>query len=239
MDCQHGCLVCGRELIYTDVPQRRTCLFCGQTFISNVACPAGHYVCDRCHAADGVALALAVCREAPDRDPLAILQRMMDTPGVHMHGPEHHVMVGAALLCAYHNCGGRLELATALPEMARRGQQIPGGACGNWGCCGAAVSSGIFISIATGATPLKKSEWGLANLMTAASLQAIGEIGGPRCCKRDSFTAVKTAVAFTDAHLGIRMELPPRIVCHYSSENQQCLGASCPYNPGHHADAQK
>lgn len=148
-------------------------------------------------------------------------------------------MVGAALLCAYHNCGGHVDLAAALPEMARRGQQIPGGACGSWGCCGAAVSSGIFISIATGATPLKEKEWGLANLMTAASLQAIGEIGGPRCCKRDSFTAVKTAVAFTAAHLGIQMELPPQIVCHHSAENQQCLGARCPYNPHHRADALK
>jgi hypothetical protein len=28
---------------------------------------------------------------------------LMAMPFCHMHGPEHHVMVGAALLTAYHN----------------------------------------------------------------------------------------------------------------------------------------
>ena len=32
--------------------------------------------------------------------------------------------------------------------------------------------------------------------MTAKSLEAIGEIGGPRCCKRDSFLSILNAVDF-------------------------------------------
>ena len=39
-------------------------------------------------------------------------------------------MVGAALLTAYHNAGGKVELWKALPEMYHRGKEVPGGACG-------------------------------------------------------------------------------------------------------------
>ncbi|MBQ5390561.1 MAG: alanine:cation symporter family protein, partial [Clostridia bacterium] len=55
--------------------------------------------------------------------------------------------VGAALLAAYKNSGGEVDLENALMEMYNRGKQVPGGICGLWGSCGAAVSSGIFISI--------------------------------------------------------------------------------------------
>ena len=44
--------------------------------------------------------------------------------------------------------------------------------------------------------------------MTARALEAIGEIGGPRCCKRDTFTAVGEAVRMTAEELGVEMELP-------------------------------
>lgn len=62
---------------------------------------------------------------------------MMSLPTCHMHGPEHHIMVGASLITAYHNAGGELEMDWALSEIVRRGKQVPGGACGNWGACGA------------------------------------------------------------------------------------------------------
>lgn len=32
--------------------------------------------------------------------------------------------------------------------------------------------------------------------MTAGALRAIGEIGGPRCCKRDSYLSVLAAVPY-------------------------------------------
>ena len=92
------------------------------------------------------------------------------------------------------------------------------------------MSAGMFISIVTGSTPLKNDEWRLSNLMTAAALEKIGKIGGPRCCKRDSFLAVQTAVAFAQEHLGIQMELPSRIVCGFSPLNAQCIGGRCPFH---------
>ena len=71
------------------------------------------------------------------------------------------MLVGSALLAAYKNAGGELDLDAALEEMRNRGAQVPGGICGLWGTCGAAVSTGIFVSLITGASPLSGKEWGL------------------------------------------------------------------------------
>jgi len=160
---------------------------------------------------------------------MEIAVAMMKDPFVHMHGPEHHVLVGAALLAAYHNAGGRVDLDAALKELAHRGTQVPGGACGFWGCCGAAVSSGIFVSLVTGSTPMAKEAFALANRMTSAALAAIGNIGGPRCCKRDAFLSIEAALAFAKTNLGISMSFGEPYSCEFHSRNKQCIGLSCPY----------
>ena len=77
-----------------------------------------------------------------------------------------------------------------IPQSLNRGKAVPGGVCGFWGACGVGISAGVFISIISGATPLKNEPWGLANKMTSKALDAIGSIGGPRCCKRDSYMAI-------------------------------------------------
>lgn len=66
------------------------------------------------------------------QNPIEIIRTMMNASFCHMHGPEHHVMVGAALLTAYKNAGGNIELKDALIEMMHRGKAVPGGACGFW-----------------------------------------------------------------------------------------------------------
>jgi hypothetical protein len=79
----------------------------------------------------------------------------MRAPSVNMHGPEHHVIVGAALITAYRNAGGAAEpLEKLLGTVEKRGNKVPGGTCGFWGACGAALGAGIFLSAATGSTPL-------------------------------------------------------------------------------------
>lgn len=227
------CLLCGGELTYFEQPQKLECAVCHQIFEDRAACVNGHYICDECHSNEGISLIVETCRHTDSRNPIELMQRLMTQPSIHMHGPEHHVLVGAALLAACRNSGGGLELDAALEEMRSRGAQVPGGVCGFWGCCGAAVSAGIYVSILTGSTPLKAEEWKLSNLMTARALQAIAELGGPRCCKRDSFTAVREAVLFTREQFGIFMELPESIRCGFFPLNAQCLGPRCPYNPAY------
>lgn len=106
-----ACLVCGEPLVYFEEARELECALCHQKFMAYASCAAGHYVCDECHARKGIEVIMAGCRESGSRDPIAILQTLMNDPFIYMHGPEHHVLVGAALLTAYANSGGQVELA--------------------------------------------------------------------------------------------------------------------------------
>ena len=224
------CLICKAPLEYLVRDEDMECAICHKKESSKTRCVNGHYVCNDCHT-QGMDTIFGLCLAETSADPAAILRRMMDLSFCHMHGPEHHVMVGAALLTAYKNAGGELDLDAALEEMRNRGTQVPGGICGLWGTCGAAVSTGIFISLITGASPLSGKEWGLCNEMTSRSLGAIAKTGGPRCCKRDSYTAILQAVDFVGEKFGIWMERPKKTVCGLYDRNEQCLKEKCPYNP--------
>lgn len=225
-----ACLVCGKPLKFYETARPMKCVYCGKVFESNAACEDNHYVCDTCHSKKGVESILNYCINSSSKNPLEMLIEMMRDPYIYMHGNEHHIMVGAALITAYKNAGGDVDIKEALEEMKKRGSKYPGGSCGFWGCCGAAVSTGMFYSIVTRTAPLSGRSWGDGNLMTSKALQAIGEIGGPRCCKRNSITAILAAVEFVKENLGISMELPKDYYCEHSSRNKQCLGKACPYS---------
>lgn len=222
------CLICGAPLEYLTQDEAMECAICHRKEPSKTRCVQGHYVCSDCHT-QGMDSIFGLCLSETSADPVAIIRRMMELPFCHLHGPEHHVMVGAALLTAYRNAGGRLDLGQALREMYRRGKEVPGGACGFWGACGAGISAGQFLAIATESTPLAREPWGLSNQMTARALDSIGRVGGPRCCKRDSWLAVLAAVDFVREHLGVTMvrSVP---VCPYSGRNSQCIGSRCPFS---------
>lgn len=228
---QEACLICGKPLVYFEEGRKMTCSRCKKEALGYAQCQAGHFICDDCHMQLGIASILSACKESKEQDPIALFEEIAQDPNIHMHGPEHHVLAGAALLTAYSNCGGTLHLDSALEEMARRGQAIPGGACGFYGCCGAAVSAGAYLSIALHATPLSTDAWGLCNQLTAQCLQAIGEAGGPRCCKRDCYLAIQQAAKFTDLHLGVSMPLPQRVLCKHNMRNRECIGKRCPFHP--------
>lgn len=176
---------------------------------------------------------VALCLKETSRNPIEILERLMSQPECPMHGPTHHVLVGAALLTAYNNClsdSAKLNLEEALAEMRERGEQVPGGACGYMGACGASISTGIFLSIVTRNTPFSTDTWRLCNLMTARALEQVALNGGPRCCKRDSYLSVLTAIDFVKENLGVEME-KPEITCSRSQINEQCIGKKCPFAP--------
>ena len=222
------CLICKAPLVYVKNGSEMECAICRRKERSKTRCIHGHYVCDRCHM-EGLDTILGLCLESDSKDPAAIIRRMMALPFCHMHGPEHHVMVGAALLTAYKNAGGQIELESALVEMMNRGKRVPGGACGFWGACGAGISSGMFMSIISASTPLSVEPFALSQQMTARSLAAIGEIGGPRCCKRDSYLSILAAIDFVREHCGVEME-KPEIVCSHAPQNNQCIGKRCPFS---------
>ncbi len=221
------CLICGAPLVYSEKDEWMECAVCHKKESSKTSCEKGHYVCNECHTS-GIDAWMGACLAERSKNPVEIVRKLMDLPSCHMHGPEHHVMVGAALLTAYKNAGGEVDLEKGLAEMQSRGKEVPGGACGFWGACGAGISAGMFVSIATGATPLKNKEWGLSNQMTSDALGAIAALGGPRCCKRNAYTAIIKAVEFSKTHLGVEMELG-RIKCVHAAQNNQCIKERCPF----------
>ena len=226
------CLICKAPLEYLETDILMECEICHNKENSKTRCVKGHYVCNDCHT-QGLDTIIGVCMEDPSRNPVEIIEKMMAMPFCHMHGPEHHVMVGAALLTAYKNAGGNIDLHKALIEIMNRGKNVPGGACGFWGACGAGISSGMFISIISKSTPLEQEPFALSHKMTAKSLSAIGEIGGPRCCKRDSFLSILAAIDFVKENFGVEMERS-EIICSHSGQNNQCIGKRCPFSKVNH-----
>ena len=226
------CLICKEPLVYLETDEAMECAICHKKESSKTRCAKGHYVCNECHTA-GMDVIIGLCLEESSKNPIEIIEKMMGQPFCHMHGPEHHVMVGSALLTAYRNAGGDIELEKALSEMMNRGKKVPGGTCGFWGACGAGISAGMFVSIISKSTPLTEEPFGLSNLMTSKALEQIGTVGGPRCCKRDSYLSILAAVEFVKEHFGIAMK-KREIVCGHSGQNNQCIGKRCPFAKCNH-----
>ena len=224
------CGVCARPLVYATESVTRTCSLCGREETAVICCPAGHYVCDPCHSRTALDILKQVVGATASTDPAAILEQVMNHPAVPMHGPEHHVMVPAAIVAAVRNGGYSLSQG-AEDETLERASKVPGGWCGLYGDCGAAVGAGIAVSIITGATPLTGKPRTLALAATSLALSRMLD-EQPRCCKKASRVAVQSTVGFLREHLGIDLPETERINCTYSLRNQECAREQCPYYEG-------
>lgn len=164
---------------------------------------------------------------------LEIARALLDLEGLPMHCPYHHYLTAAALLTsAALNSGSTQEELLVLLKTAReRAASIPGGSCGQFGCCGAAVSTGIFASVWQGITPLSKAGWSAANEMTARALASISTAAGPRCCKRVTYLALRAAIPAAQELLGVDVGGFSTPACRHFSQNRQCLGGDCPFFP--------
>lgn len=229
---RNDCMICGQELMYFEEYKEVECVYCHKTFSSNVTCLDGHYVCDLCHSMDSIDLIENYCRETHKTNPIEMAIELMKNPSINMHGPEHHFIVPAVLLASYYNVLDKKDMKTRKLAIAKiRAKDIKGGFCGFYGNCGAAVGTGIYMSIILEATPLTKESWGLANLMTGTSLISLAKIGGPRCCKRNAFASIREAARFTDEHFKVKLydyeKFAP--ICNFRSRNRECLKSECPY----------
>ena len=120
---QEECLICKAPLEYLERGELMECAICHSKEQSKTRCVNGHYVCNDCHT-KGLDVIINTCLASNSKNPIEILEAMMALPFCHMHGPEHHVMVGAALLTAYKNSGGNIDLPEALAEMMDRGREV-------------------------------------------------------------------------------------------------------------------
>jgi hypothetical protein len=227
-DHKAGCLVCGEDLHYLKTPEKLECSFCQKEFESEVKCKSGHFICDGCHSLPANDLIEQYCINSDSEDPLEMALNLMRSPQVKMHGPEHHYLIPAVLITTFYNIKKDQESKQKNLKKAKgRAEKVLGGFCGFYGNCGAAVGTGIFISLISGATPLSKEEWKLANLMTARSLQTIANHGGPRCCKRNTYLAIKEAVNFLKENFDVKMNINEDIKCEFNKYNKECLEDEC------------
>ena len=227
-DHRTGCLLCGAQLMYHYSAQPAACVYCRQSHQTTTACANGHFICDSCHSLGGLDLIGQYCIATVEPSPLAQAIHLMKSPSVKMHGPEHHFLVPAVIISAYCNTTPGLIDKREMIAMARqRAADVKGGFCGFHGTCGAAMGAGIACSVITGATPLSGDAWQLANMMTAVCLTAIATAGGPRCCKRDAFLAIRKSVEFLNDNLHANLPVEPAPVCGFSHLNRECIGDRC------------
>ena len=169
-------------------------------------------------------------RSEKGTNPVKMFYNLAQKEYISIHGPEHHVLDGACLLMAYYNAGGKVNIDEGLEKICYEGLRMPGAMCGLWGICGAITSIGAALSIIDGTGPLSDDgTWGNHMGFTSSTIGELGEINGPRCCKRDAMIAFKHGVAYVNQHYGVHLEYE-KLTCDFSSKNQQCIKVRCPFS---------
>ena len=229
MKSTENCGVCGRALNYGTDEIQLQCEFCSGSYQARIYCPEGHYVCDTCHSRPALEALREILKNATSTDPFEILEKVMSHPSVPMHGPEHHAIVPAVIITAVKNAGYPVPDG-AVEKAIERGSKVPGGWCGFYGACGAAIGVGIAISVLSTATPLTGKTRALAIEATSLALGRMAD-GGPRCCKRASRKAVEAAVEFLKTKMDINLIGENVIPCLYVDRNRECIREECAYYP--------
>lgn len=170
--------------------------------------------------------------EYQSTNPIKIVKDIMHKDFINIHGPEHHFLDGAAFLMAYHNAGGKININEALNSLKERSIKMPGAMCGLWGVCGSVTSIGAALSIIHGTGPLSDDVFYKEHMeYTSSILNKMSEIGGPRCCKRNAFLSIETAIKFVEEKYDVKME-SNKTLCEFTSWNKQCIKERCPFYIG-------
>ncbi|MGD0110382.1 MAG: DUF5714 domain-containing protein [Armatimonadota bacterium] len=224
------CMVCGAPLEYLAAEKGLTCHYCSGVFSANAQCKEGHFVCDECHVGDYLEFIRSFCARSRETDPVALFLVMRRSSLFPVHGPEHHTLVPAAFLTAYRNQFG--EPSDERFEGAlERASKLPGGTCAFWGGCAAALGIGIAYSTILGATPLTGQERGTVQATVSRLLDEIARLNSPRCCRRESYLALKLACDLSGEHLPHAITTEAEATCDQVKLNHECVGPKCPLFP--------
>lgn len=170
-----------------------------------------------------------ICLNTNDNDPIRIARKIMHDDLIKMHGPEHHFIDGASLLCAIYNVKKDFDLEMALNNLALRSEKMPGAICGYWGICGAVASVSSAMSVLHHTTPLTSDDYYKDHMeLSSLILKKMSEIGGPRCCKRHAYLALETAIDHVKDKYDIVLG-KSKTICEFKANNPTCLKDKCPY----------
>ncbi|WP_407356317.1 DUF5714 domain-containing protein [Methanolobus sp. WCC5] len=218
-----NCMLCGSDIIHSCETSIAKCHYCGVEEETYIMCKNGHYVCNTCHCRDALKVIENICLNTELQNPIVLAEKIMEHPGVHMHGPEHHSLVPAVLVTTFRNYSGKKKEADIL-EAIKRGSNVPGGFCGIYGACGAGIGVGIAVCILTEATPYTPVERSHANWATSEALRCIADAGGARCCKKATRVSLEEGVAYLSNIFGLNWyeELNMTVKCNYTKHNKEC-----------------
>jgi MoaA/NifB/PqqE/SkfB family radical SAM enzyme/SAM-dependent methyltransferase len=222
-----GCMVCGASLSYHADEQVLLCHYCNREFQTCGVCENGHFVCDQCHAKDGLSVIRHICVETGETDMLKLFEQLRRHPAIPMHGPEYHAMIPGIILACYRNLGGPITDETVLSGITR-GSTVAGGFCGFMGICGAAVGVGVAFSLILQASPVKGEERRMVQTVTQKVLKEIAGLNAARCCQRDGFIALKKAAELSKDYLSVELTAHHELVCRQRHKNRECPGRVCP-----------
>ena len=175
-------------------------------------------------------IALARC-EVKGTSPAAALEDVLSAiDGLPVHGLWHHSVPGELLLLCLRNAGYPIA-EELIDEVVERGRLTPPGACGFLGPCGALVSAASAYAVLLGSTPVAFDRRERLLQFHARVAARLAELGGNRCCKKSTYTALDLAQE-EFARLGYalpREEFAGR--CRFFPDNETCDGHDCVYFP--------
>jgi hypothetical protein len=225
---QYFCIVCSQHLTVSS--EEAKCSFCGKKEKADYVCPAGHYVCEACRLAPAANLIKKTCEVSNETDPMGVALLLMKHPAIPVNGSINHLVTAFSLLTALRNSG---KVNVGKPELKRIEQRMKNasqGICGSWGVCGCAIAGGVVWSIITGATYLSDKERSMGLRLASTILDAIAQVGGPRCCKMAAFLAIQVSVEYFEQELSISIPISttPK-PCIFNKLNSDCLKDRCPF----------
>lgn len=223
------CSFCGTPLKLLPNAISARCMVCGERGRTRAWCTQGHFVCEDCRGSELWQLVAGLLEQEYPTDPVEIFLRMRESHDFPMHGPEHHPLVAAAFLVAYHTLHGEPAWPAILDAVQTAATQLPGGTCGFWGACSAGLSAGIAYCTILDSSPTDGAQRATAHQAVARILQRLGQFRGPRCCRRESLLALQTACELSATLLPHPVPTRYHVKCAQAADNPECLGPDCPF----------
>ena len=224
------CAFCGAPLKLLENAISVRCMVCGERGKTRTWCTAGHFVCDGCRGDELMGLITGLLDLPRSTDPVETLLRMRQAQDFPMHGPEHHGLVAAAFLLAYHDLYGEPDWE-AIVDAVQVATRLPGGTCGFWGACSAGLAVGIAYCTILNASPTDGPARATAHQAVARILERLGEFAAPRCCRRDSLLSLQVGCELSAELLPRAVSTSCRVMCDQVADNPDCIGLLCPFAP--------
>jgi Family of unknown function (DUF5714) len=224
-----ACRFCGAPIEALDEPTGARCMICGKRGLTRACCSAGHFVCEECRGGELMQILEAMLDMRRATDPVETFVKARIGLRFPMHGPRHHALVAAAFLLAYHDLYGEPSWATILETLQSADTQLPGGTCGYWGACSAALAVGMAYCAILGASPTDGPPRAAAQQLVGRIVTRVGEFDGPRCCRRECLLALQVGCELSATHLPKLLPTVYQVHCEQASKNPECIDEACPY----------